>query len=141
MAKGEPSEIERIIARIRFGQPDDQVILFVPSHDKANPPKPIKDQDVWASNALDLFGELYGGATALQAVQGVWKEEKGGKSRLLHDRPIMIQTLAQRADVQNVEKLAALLEYAKRMGKETDQACVAISINDVMHYIFDFKVR
>ena len=38
MAKGELfSEVEKIIARLRFGQPDDQIILFVPSHDKSDP--------------------------------------------------------------------------------------------------------
>ena len=140
MAKGDlHSDVERIIARLRFGQPDDQVILFIPSHDKSDPPKRLTDQDIWASQGLDLFGQLYGGATALRAVQGVWKEETDGHGRLLYDSPIMIQSLAQRADVEDQRKLRLLLDFAKRMGQATNQACVAISINDVIHFISDYN--
>ena len=99
----------------------------------------MKDQDIWASQGLDLFGELYGGGTALRAVQGVWKEENKGRSRLLYDTPIMIQSLAQRADIENQEKLRKLLDFAKHMGEATNQACVAVSINDVMHFISDYR--
>jgi hypothetical protein len=41
----------QIVGRLD-GPKDDIVILFVPSHDKSRPQKPLSDQDRWASAAL-----------------------------------------------------------------------------------------
>lgn len=79
-------DAERVISLLLSGQRQDLVILIVPSHDRHE--KPLASQDEWANAALDLFGELYGGATAFQAFQGVYKADDG---RLLRDRPILVE--------------------------------------------------
>lgn len=60
-APADPSFPEWLKGRLRFGLADDCVILFIPSH--ARDKSRLKDQAEWASQALDLMGTLYGGAT------------------------------------------------------------------------------
>ncbi|HJT32010.1 MAG TPA: hypothetical protein VJ783_08135 [Pirellulales bacterium] len=107
---------------------------IVPSHDRQE--KPLRDQNEWANAALDLFGELYGGATAFQSFQGVYKADDG---RLLRDRPILIECYAERVALEDRARLSELLSFAKRMGRETKQEAVALIINDAFYLIKDFR--
>ncbi len=81
---------------------------------------------------LELFGDLYGGATAFTALRGVWRDADG---TLLFDEPFLIQALARREDAESEEKLTRLVEFARRLCRDTNQACVAIVFNDVIHYV------
>jgi hypothetical protein len=128
-----PSDEERIIAALRYGVPQVLVILFIPSHDKKK--KPLQDQHLWASQAIDLFGHLYTGATAFRALDGVFLDDDG---TLLHDQPIMIESYTDRASVEDPARLGQLLEFARRMGRETRQAAVAVVIGEVLHLIRRF---
>ncbi len=127
-------EVERIISVLRSDVPQVLVILAIPSHDKNE--KELKNQEWWANEAADMFAELYGGATAFQALVGTFKY----KDKILHDRPIMVESYAQKADVEDPSNLVELLRFAKRMGKETRQAAVAIVIGNIFFTITDFKV-
>lgn len=129
-------EVTQIAESLRSGYRDDTVILFVPSHDRSDPPKEITDQDMWANEALQLFGRLYKGATAFRQLTGIWND---GVNKPLPDRPIMIQSLAKRAAVENIANLEELVAFAKRMGKTLNQACVGLVFNDVFHEITDFS--
>lgn len=124
----------KVITDLKF-RAQEHVILFVPSHDKSDPQKNLPDQADWAKRALDLFGNLYGGATAFKALEGVWRTPKG---KLLYDQPIMVQSLAERGDVEDRSKLKKLETFCKKMGRDTNQACVAIAFNNVIHYIEKF---
>lgn len=122
--------------RIRFGREDDTVIVFIPSH--ARDKKRLTDQAEWASAALDLMGELYGGATGFRDLAGIWRDDDNG-GELLDDEPIMIQSLAKRADVEKPENVERLAEFLNRMGKETKQGAVAVVFNDSIHFITKFE--
>ena len=98
----------------------------------------MSDQEMWAESALDLFGELFGGATGLQAFAGVYKAEDG---KLLHDRPILVQSYTDRSNIEDRKKLIELLRFIKRMGRETDQEAVGLIVNQVFHGIMDFTHR
>ena len=50
-------EIQRIISIIDADERQDIVILIIPSHDKND--KPLRDQEIWAGSAMDLFADLY----------------------------------------------------------------------------------
>src|SRR4051812_21374896 len=89
--------------RMRLGRGDDTVIIFIPSHERDGKTE-VKDQDVWASQGLELMGKLFGGATGFPNLRGIWRDDEQG-GRMLEDRPIMIQSLAKRADVENVGKV------------------------------------
>lgn len=65
--KGLFPEVEQIISIINKDERQDLVILIIPSRDRND--KPLKDQEVWAGAAMDLFADLYRGATAFQTFQ------------------------------------------------------------------------
>ncbi len=46
--------------------------------------------------------------------------------------------LRGKAQVTDVAKLTQLVEFMKRMGRETDQAAVAVVIENTFHEITDF---
>jgi hypothetical protein len=50
----------------------------------------------------------------------------------------LIESYVQRADAEDEQKLRQLLEFAKRMERETGQVAVGIVINDVFFEITDF---
>lgn len=130
-----PSFPEWLKGRLRFGVADDCVILFVPSH--ARDQSRLKDQTEWASQALDLMGKLYGGATGFNNLCGIWRDDDNG-GKLLTDNPIMIQSLARREDVENQEKIDELVSFLKRMGKATKQGAVAVIFNNAIHFISEY---
>jgi len=123
-------------SRLRFGRGDDTVIVFIPSHsrDKARLP----NQDVWATEAFNLFGKLFGGATGFPNLKGIWRDDENG-GELLVDEPIMIQSLVKRADVEKPANILELAGFLKRMGKRTKQGAVAIIFNDAIHFISNYE--
>ena len=102
-APADPSFPEWLQGRLRFGIADDCVIIFIPSH--ARDKSRLKDQAEWASQALDLMGRLYGGATGFPGLAGIWRDDENG-GQLLDDKPIMIQSLAKREDVEDRRRSA-----------------------------------
>ncbi len=110
---------------------DDTVIVFIPSHDQAE--KPLTDQFVWVRAGIELMSELYGGATAFVTHSGAWLDDS--TNRLLWDCPIMLQSLADRADVTDFGKLTALRDFCLRLKREANQAAVLIIVNDRRHYL------
>jgi hypothetical protein len=134
MPKRRDGDIRRVIDGLRFAK-HETVILFVPSHDKSSPQKPLEDQALWAHRALELFGRLYGGATAFKSLEGIWKDEK---DRLLYDQPVMVQSLASRSACEDPGRLHRLFTFCTRMGRETNQAAVALVFSNVIHYITVF---
>jgi len=126
-------EIERIISVINADERQDIVILIIPSHDKND--KPLKDQELWAGSAMELFADLYGGATAFQTFQGIYKDTEGTVYR---DKPILIESYVKRVKLVDEGILQELLAFARRMGRETRQKAVALIINDVFHEITEF---
>jgi hypothetical protein len=131
----DPSFPEWLKGRLRFGLADDCVILFIPSH--ARDEKRLNDQAGWASQALDLMGKLYGGATGFNKLIGIWRDDENG-GQLLTDEPIMIQSLARRADVEDPAKISELAKFLKLMGKKTNQGAVAVVFNNAIHFISNY---
>ena len=97
--------------------------------------KPLKDQEIWAGIAMELFADLYGGATAFQTFQGIYKDTEG---KVYRDKPILVESYVERVKLVDEETLQELLEFARRMGRETRQKAVALIINDVFHEITEF---
>jgi len=134
MAKRRNGDIGRVIDSLRFAK-HETVILFVPSHDKSSPQKPVENQALWAQRALELFGRLYGGATAFKNLEGIWKDER---DRLLYDQPVMVQSLATRSACEDPGRLHKLFTFCTRMRRETNQAVVAVVFSNVIHYVTEF---
>lgn len=126
-------EVEKIISVLQSGARQDIVILFIPSHDKNE--KEIKNQDVWSGEAMELFKDLYRGATAFETFAGIYLTDDG---KTLHDKPILIESYVSREALEDKRRLGQLVSFMKRMGRETKQAAVAVVINDAFHVINEF---
>jgi hypothetical protein len=127
-------EAERIASDIETGRQQVLVILFIPSHDRDE--KELKSRDLWADAALDLFAELFNGATAFETYAGIYRDKVRGKD--LKDKPILVQSYTGIERARNLDVLNNLISFMRRMGKETKQAAVAVVINNVFHEISDF---
>jgi hypothetical protein len=109
-----------------------------PLHPESRPrQEEAKDQAEWASQALELMGKLYGGATGFTNLRGIWRDDENG-GELLDDAPIMIQSLAKREDVEDPAKVRELANFLKRMGKTTKQGAVAVVFNNAIHFISNY---
>jgi len=127
-------EVKRIASDVEMGRQQVLVILFIPSHDRDE--KELKTRDLWADAALDLFADLFGGATAFDTYAGIYRDKVRGKD--LKDKPILVESYTEIERVRNLSVLNDLVSFMKRMGKETKQAAVAVVINNVFHEITNF---
>jgi hypothetical protein len=129
-----PPEIQAIVDRLKFGQPNDTLCLFIPSHDREN--GKVDGQAKWAKDALELFGKLYGGATAFKFLEGVFDPKD--KKKLLFDQPVMVQTLTDRELLEDGVRWAKLSKFCHDMGEELDQHSIGLIVND---YFYTIRVR
>jgi hypothetical protein len=83
------------------GNQQTLVVLFIPSHDGQDE-KPLPSQDVWADNALELFAEIFGGATAFSTYAGIYRDKTKGRD--LRDKPILIESYASVEHVNDEKK-------------------------------------
>ena len=127
-------EVERIASAVEIGRQQVLVILFIPSHDRDE--KELKTRDLWADAALNLFADLFGGATAFDTYAGIYRDKVRGKD--LKDKPVLVESYTEIERVKNLAVLNELVSFMKRMGKEAKQAAVAVVINNVFHEITNF---
>ena len=135
MAKKNPvdiAEIQAILKRLHGGKPHELIVIFVPSADRHN--KEITDQAQWASAALDLFGKLFTGATAFKFLDGIYQPQGAAP---LYDKPIMIQSLTDTSNLEDLDKLLELSEFCHHMGEQTDQASIGVILNN---FFIDIKI-
>jgi hypothetical protein len=128
-----PTAEDRIISVLQARRRQILLILAIPSHEKKH--KPLGNQDQWASAAMDLFANLYGGATAFATFAGIYKDDAG---EIHHDKPIMIESYVLEEDLENEENLRQLTEFIRRMGRETRQKAIALVIDNVFLEITNF---
>jgi len=133
-ARSSSPEVERIASDVETGRQQLLVILFIPSHDRDE--KELKTRDLWADAALNLFADLFGGATAFDTYAGIYRDKVRGKD--LKDKPILVESYTEIERVRNLVVLNDLVSFMKRMGKEAKQAAVAVVINNVFHEITNF---
>ncbi len=63
------------------------VVLFVPSVDRGGSVE--IDQDRWVHEALKMFAEVFGGATAYPKARGVWRDDERAGA-LVFDEPVVV---------------------------------------------------
>ena len=103
------------------------VVLFIPSVERDGITS--VDQDYWVTEALRIFGRLYGGATAFPRARGVWRDDEMG-GELVEDEPIIIHCYTTPDDLNDPERLAQLGNFCRRMGREARQGEVGLVIGD-----------
>jgi len=111
------------------------VVLFIPSVERDGS-TPI-DQSHWVDASLEMFGRIFGGATAYPKAKGVWRDdERGGV--LIKDEPVVVQCYTTPEDVQDEGNLAALGSFCRRMGSEARQGEIGLVVGDEYFAIRDF---
>lgn len=114
------------------------MVLFVPSVER-NGITPV-DQGRWAAAALEMFGRVFGGATAYPKAEGVWRDDERGGA-LVKDEPVLIHCYMAPEDIEDEVKQAQLSAFCRRMGREAHQGEVGLVIGDEYFAFRDFATE
>ena len=114
------------------------VVLFVPSveRDGVTP----TDQQHWVDAALEMFGRVFGGATAYPKAKGIWRDDDRGGA-LVRDEPIVVHCYTTPLDIEDVRKLAKLGSFCRKMGRDARQGEIGLVIGDEYFAIHDFAEK
>jgi len=111
------------------------VVLFVPSVERDGV-TPV-DQPRWVDGALEMFGRVFGGATAYPRARGIWRDDERGGA-LVKDEPVVVHCYTTPADIEDTRHLAELGRFCRRMGRDARQGEVGLVIGDEYFAIRDF---
>jgi hypothetical protein len=111
------------------------VVLFVPSVERDGT-TPI-DQDRWVDAALEMFGRVFGGATAYPKAKGVWRDDERNGA-LVKDEPVVVHCYTTLADIEDSRHLAELGSFCRMMGRDARQGEVGLVIGDEYFAIREF---
>ena len=81
------------------------VVLFIPSVERDGVTE--IDQDRWVHESLDLFGRVFGGATAYPKARGVWRDGEN-EGKLILDNPVVLHSYMTPEAIEDPENQAAL---------------------------------
>jgi hypothetical protein len=112
------------------------VVLFIPSVERDGVTE--IDQEQWVDKALDLFGRVFGGATAFPRAKGIWRDdEKGGN--MVKDNPVVLHSYMAPEAIENPQNQASLGAFCRQMGRETNQGEVGLVIDNEYLAITNFN--
>ena len=111
------------------------VVLFVPSVERDGT-TPI-DQQHWVDAALEMFGRVFGGATAYPKAKGIWRDDER-RGRLVKDEPVVVHCYTTPVDIEDPQKLAHLGSFCRTMGREARQGEIGLIVGDVYFAVRDF---
>lgn len=120
---------------LRGGRKRVLVVLFVPSVER-NGTTAI-DQQRWVDASLEMFGRVFGGATAYPKAKGVWRDDERGGA-LVMDEPVVVHCYTTPPDIQAEANLAALGAFCRKMGRETRQGEIGLVVGDEYFAIREF---
>jgi hypothetical protein len=105
--------------------------IYVP--DKDSEGNEIGNQRSWVLEALDLLGEINGGATAMPPCEGVWRNEQG---KVVREHPVLVYSYV--IPEPFLASLTRVREFLHRMGRETRQGEVAVEFDGRFYRIRQF---
>ena len=112
------------------------VVLFVPSVERDG--LTSIDQDLWVDASLEMFGRVFGGATAYPKAKGIWRDdERDGP--LIKDEPVVVHCYTTPDDIQDSTSLAELGGFCRKMGREACQGEIGLVVGDEYFAIHDFE--
>src|SRR5258708_3408682 len=96
------------------GEATQCVSVYVPNKDRDG--NDIGKQGKWVLEALHLLSEINGGATAMPAVEGGWRNDAGV---MIWENPVVVYSFV-RAEAF-IAAMPRFREFLHRMGRETNQ--------------------
>jgi len=112
------------------------VVLFVPSVERDG--ATTVAQQRWVDASLEMFGRVFGGATAYPKAKGVWRDDERGGA-LVMDEPVVVHCYTTPADIQDNRNLAALGAFCRKMGREAKQGEIGLVVGDEYFAIREFE--
>ena len=112
------------------------VVLFVPSVERDGTTS--IDQVRWVDSSLEMFGRVFGGATAYPKAKGIWRDDERGGA-LIKDEPVVVHCYTTPADIQDDRNLAALGAFCRKMGREARQGEIGLVVGDEYFAIREFE--
>ena len=95
------------------------------------------DQTHWVNEALEMFGRVFGGATAYPRARGIWRDDERGGA-LVKDDPVVVHCYTTPADIEDSMNLAELGRLCRKMGRDAHQGEVGLVIGDEYFAIRNF---
>jgi hypothetical protein len=135
VAKKSTRRPERTQKALSGGRKRVLVVLFVPSVERDG--TTLIDRSRWVDLSLEMFGRVFGGATAYPKAKGVWRDDERGGA-LVNDEPVVVHCYTMPADIEDDHNLAELGSFCRRMGREARQGEVGLVIGDEYFTIRDF---
>jgi hypothetical protein len=111
------------------------VVLFVPSVERDGT-TPI-DQPRWVDSSLEMFGRVFGGATAYPKAKGIWRDDERGGA-LIKDEPVVVHCYTTPGDIQDDRNLSELGSFCRKMGIEARQGEIGLVVGDEYFAIRNF---
>jgi hypothetical protein len=66
--------------------------------------------------ALEMFGRVFGGATAYPKAKGIWRDDERNRT-LVKDEPVVVHCYTTPADIEDSNNLAELGTFCRTMGR------------------------
>jgi hypothetical protein len=111
--------------------------MFIPSVERDGT-TPI-DQRQWVDAALEMFGRVFGGATAYPQAKGIWRDDERNGA-LVKDEPV-IHCYTTPADIEDSRNLAELGSFCRSMGRDARQGEIGLVVGDEYFAIRDFTTE
>ena len=128
-----PGKRQRILSS---GRKRVLVVLFIPSVERDG--TSAIDQALWVDSALEMFGRVFGGATAFPKAKGIWRDDERGGT-LVQDEPIVVHCYTTPLDIEDDRNLAALGDFCRKLGREARQGEIGLVVGDEYFAIRDFS--
>jgi hypothetical protein len=128
-----PGKRQRVLSS---GRKRVLVVLFIPSVERDG--MSTIDQSFWVDAALEMFGFVFGGATAFPKAKGIWRDDGRGGT-LVKDEPVVVHCYTTPVDIENGRNLAALGDFCRKLGRETRQGEVGLVVGNEYFAIRDFS--
>ena|SRR5713226_10611390 len=123
---------------LRGGRKRVLVVLFVPSVERDG--VTAIDQARWVDSALEMFGRVFGGATAYPRAKGIWRDDERGGA-LVKDEPVVVHCYTTPVDIEDGRNLAELGSFCRKMGREARQGEVGLVVGDEYFAIRDLTEK
>ena len=111
------------------------VVLFVPSVERDG--TTTIDQARWVDSSLEMFGRVFGGATAYPRAKGIWRDDERCGA-LVKDEPVVVHCYTTPADIQDGRNLGELGSFCRKMGREARQGEIGLVVGDEYFAIREF---
>jgi hypothetical protein len=112
------------------------LVLFIPSADRVG--KTLTNQDEWKQNAMEFFGNNYGGATAMPRAEGIWRDDEND-GNLVRDFPILLHCYMTEQQASDRKLQAKVGGFCRKMGTEMKQGEVFMVLDGVAHSFSHFS--